>query len=266
MSYKELSSASNPKILLYKKLNSSKQFREKQGKIALEGPNLIREALKKGLQPEFIFFTTGYPESAGGSWVKEVPPSTRLYQVNEQLFNKIALTEKPQPVAAVFYYNPLESPDHGVIKQELIILLEELQDPGNLGTIIRTAAAAGADTIYYTGGCADPFGPKALRASAGSIFSLKVEFVHQPLRLICSLKEKGLTAIAAVAHGGMAYYDADFRRPVVLFIGNEAGGLSPELAEAANYKVTIPLQSNVESLNAAVAAGIILFEIANRDS
>ncbi len=264
MSFKELSSKNNPKLVLYKKLSADKRFREKQGKIALEGPNLIQEALKNELVPEFIIFTPEYPDSPGGNWVKELSSSIKKYQVNEQLFKSIALTEKPQPVAAVFFFNPLDFGLKKKIRQKLVIILEDLQDPGNVGAIIRTAAAAGADTIFFSSGCADPFGPKALRASAGSIFSLKVESVHNPVRLVDSLKEKGLQSIAAVAHGGTAYLESQYKLPAVLLIGNEAGGLSTDLLSVADFQVTIPLPGNVESLNAAVAAAILLFELVSR--
>ena len=247
--------------MLFKKLASSKRFREREQKIALEGPNLVQEALKRGLRADYIFFASGYPESAAGHWLKEWSRGVKCYSVDEKLFKVVSATKTPQPVAGVFFFNP-DAFSQGLAKKPaLVVVLEELQDPGNVGTVIRTAAAAGAGKVYYTAGCADPFSPKALRASAGSIFSLQTELIRQPVEKLAALRQDEYFLVAAVARGGEDYLLPDYKAPVALLIGNEARGLSEEFLSASDLKITILLKNSVESLNAAVASGVLLFAI-----
>jgi len=130
-----------------------------------------------------------------------------------------------------------------------------------MGTIMRTAAGAGANVIYYTKGSTDPYAPKVLRATAGSVFHLPVQQVSDSLRLSCDLKEKGVQVVAAAARGGLLPWEAGFKRPTTLIVGNEAGGVAGELLAEADLKVTIPLKGPVESLNVATASAMILYEI-----
>lgn len=264
MFYKTLSSKNNPKIILYKKLVASKRFRKKEQKVALEGPHLVQEALKRGLRADYIFFASGYPESAAGCWLKEWSKGVSCYSVDEKLFKAASATKTPQPVAGVFFFNPDAFNQRLANKPALVVVLEELQDSGNIGTVIRTAAAAGAGKVYYTAGCADPFSPKALRASAGAIFSLQTELIKQPLEKLVALKQDNYFLVAAVARGGEDYLLSAYPAPVALLIGNETCGLSEEFLSASDTKVTILLKNRVESLNAAVAGGVLLFTISRR--
>jgi len=256
-----VSSPRNPLIKEFKKLSQNRLYRQKVNKIALEGPNLVREALKAGLVPEVIFYTRDYYESSSEEWLSEMPVAVMQVILSNSLFKSIAETETPQAVAAILPFK--SEKDYQVFEEpsQFILILDRLQDPGNMGTIIRTAAAAGVDRVFFTLGSVDPYCPKVLRSTAGAIFSLPLEFVSEPGKMVIDLKKKGVQIVAASAHSNLQYWSADLKGPVALIIGNEAGGVSPELKKAADIKVSIPLAGSVDSLNAAVATGVILFEI-----
>lgn len=256
-----INSLDNPLLKEFARLQNNRRFREKSGKIAVEGPNLVVEALKAGLFPEVFLFSADYYENEGRDILAELPGQARQFVMPPALFKKIAQTETPQPVAAIFWFARPEYEGRLERVPALAILLDRIQDPGNMGTIMRTAAGAGANVIYYTKGSTDPYAPKVLRATAGSVFHLPVQQVSDSLRLSCDLKEKGVQVVAAAARGGLPPWEADFKRPTTLIVGNEAGGVAGELLSEADLKVTIPLKGPVESLNAATASAMILYEI-----
>ncbi len=246
----------------YKKLQNSSQYREKKRQIALEGPNLVRAALNAGFAPDVVFYTQDYFESGGEEWLKAMSPAVKQVILPPALFKSIAATESPQAVAAITPFGFEEKIQKWELRPEqLVLILDRLRDPGNLGTIIRTAAAAGVDIIYYTSGSADPFNPKVLRATAGAIFSVSVELTRNPLALIRNLKQKGLQVVATAAQSDLRYWSIDYKLPAALLIGNETDGLAEELGAEADCIVSIPVAEAVESLNAAVASAVIIYEI-----
>lgn len=256
-----VTSRDNPYIKEYLKLKKSRPYRNKSCQIAVEGPNLVKEALKAGLSPRALFVTDDYYKTELKDLLGSAPFPANLIVITEKLFKEIAETDTPQTVAAVFPFNFIKAENHPGGYYETVLILDHLQDPGNVGTIIRTAAAAGFERIYYTKGCADPYSPKALRATAGAIFRMMPLLEEDPLKLAAQLQNKGFQVIASTAGSGIDYRAVDYDKPTVLVIGNEAGGISPEMLNAADLLVTIPLPGEVESLNAAVAAGILIFEI-----
>lgn len=256
-----VSSPHHPLIKEFKKLSKNRLYRQKVNKIALEGPNLVREALKAGLMPEVVFYTRDYYDSGAEEWLSVLPLTVMQVIISHSLFKSIAETENPQSVAAIIPFN--SENDYQVLREpfRLILILDRLQDPGNMGTIIRTSVAAGVDRIYFTLGSVDPYSPKVLRSTAGTIFSIPLEFVSEPGKMINDLKKKGIQVVAASAHSKLQHWSVNLKGPVALIIGNEACGVSPELEKSADINVSIPLNGSVDSLNAAVAAGVILFEI-----
>lgn len=234
--------------------------------IALEGPNLVREAIKAGLSPVVIFYTGDYFESEDNRWLSDLDPSVKQLELSLPLFKKIADTESPRAVAAIMSFNPEKSIKIRAGTMQLVLILDRIQDPGNMGTIIRTAAAADVDAIYYTTGSVDPYSPKALRSTAGTIFSIPIELCREPLELINNFKKVNMQLIAADASSDQTYWSADFRQPTVLVIGNEASGISPELKSKADFRLAIPLAENIDSLNASIATAVILFEIIRQRS
>ncbi len=256
-----INSPNNPLLKEFKRLLKSRHYRYKMQQIALEGPNLVREALKAGLTPSVVFYTRDYFESDGKKWLANLDPAVKQLELPAPLFKRIADTETPQAVAAIVPFNPGKRIKISAGSMQLVLVLDRLQDPGNMGTIIRTAAAAGVDAVYYTSGSVDPYSPKALRAAAGNIFSLPIELSREPLELIGTLKRNKIQLIAADANADQNYWSADYRQPTALVVGNEAGGISPRLCAEVDFSISIPLAGNSESLNASVATGVILYEI-----
>ncbi len=258
--------SNNPLIKEYNRLKSSRRQRQKSGKIAVEGPNLVKEALKAGLNPEVVFFSHDYYKDAGNPIAPFLPAVVRKYILTPEMFKKIAQTETPQAVAAIFNFQTPGQAKQFKIVPNLAIILDRIQDPGNMGTLIRTAAAAGVDIIYYTDGSTDPYSPKVLRATAGAVFQVALEQASDPCRLIRDLKAGGVQVVAAAAEAKLIYWQVDLNKPLVLIVGNEAGGIAEELLAQADLVISIPLRGQVESLNAAVSSAVILYEIVRQRS
>ncbi len=266
MNRSPVSSTRNPLLKEYLKLLNSRRYRQQTKQIALEGPNLVKEALEAGLEPRVVFYTEDYFAQAGKEWLPALPSSAKQLLITPPLFRKIADTETPQEVAAIFSA-PKEGSGHKKpVRPDLALILDRLQDPGNLGAIIRTAAAAGADIVYFITGTVDPYNPKVLRATAGSVFHLPLEQVDDPGTLIRSLKEKGVQVAAGLTESPLSFWSGDYRKPTALIVGNEAGGVAADLIEEADICVSIPQAKNVESLNAAAAAAVIIYEIIRQRS
>lgn len=260
MPVKKISSSDNTFIKRFRRLAAASKYRRRAGKLAIEGPRLLEEALAAGLVPEVVFFTRNYVDGGGKSTLANLPPGSRQYLLAPSLFAGLADTETPQEVAAII---PYRAPEPGVIAAQilnLVLVLDRIQDPGNMGTMIRTASAAGVDAIFYGPGNVDPHSPKALRSTAGALFHLPPVAVDEPLQLVRSLQNSGMTAIAAQPRGGILYWQADYRGRTVLLIGSESSGLSPELSAAADLAVSIPQASPLESLNASIAAALLMYE------
>lgn len=238
--------------------------RNDRGLVAIEGPNLVGEALRAGLRVDSIFVASGYEvvEDEAGT------PGSRIdiFVVPAEHLKSILVTDTPQPVAAL-----VEPPDwtwahlFGARKRTLplIVVLAGIQDPGNLGTIVRSAEAFGADGVICLPGTVNVWNPKAVRASAGSVFRVPILSVEEQLALT-ELREAGVRIFATTVQGAQPADLVDLADPVALVIGNEGNGVPPELAAKTDGAVTIPCPGPVESLNAAVAASVLLYEAARQ--
>ncbi len=257
----EIWSKDNPLVKEYIKLKRSRSYRKRSFRIAVEGPNLVFAALDAAYTPEILYFTRDFYHSV---WLKLKVfhhKNVKELILDEKLFKYLADTETPQAVAAIFKYSYSNNDKSKVPLENPVLILDRISDPGNMGAIIRTAAAAGVDKIFYTAGSTDPFSPKALRATAGAIFQLPPEQISKPLELLSSLRQEGFQVVVSSAGDGHDYRNVDFSQKTALVIGNEAEGVSEKMRLAADIEITIPLQRKVESLNAAVASGILLFEM-----
>jgi len=258
-----IQSAQNALIKEYKKLLTGNRQRKKLGKIALEGPNLIEGALNAGLTPEVVFYTKNYYDRGGKLLIDRLSTATGKIVLADELFNEISETDNPREIAAIIPFNAGEVLIKQFAEPKLAMVLDRLQDPGNMGTIIRTAAAAGVDMIYYTRGSVDPYSPKVMRSTAGLIFHMPVILLDAPAMKLKELKLEGIKIVAA-SKNGQNFWHADYGAKTAIIIGNEAGGISEELLDLADLKVAIPLEEPVESLNAATAAAVITYEITRR--
>jgi TrmH family RNA methyltransferase len=231
----------------------------------IEGPNLLQEALRARLRVACVFVAQGFEHLLE---TLPLPPETEILLLPRELLDSALTTESPQPIAAL-----IETPDwtwaHLLGGQHnrapLILVLAGLQDPGNLGTILRSAEAFGAHGVLTLPGTASPWNPKAVRASAGSVFRIPV-LAASAINSIDRLREAGLRIFATTAGAAEPAELADLAGPVALLIGNEGNGVPKPLSAMADGALTIPCPGPVESLNAAVAASVLLYEASRQRS
>lgn len=183
-----------------------------------------------------------------------------IVELSPGLMRQVADTQTPQGILCAFEA-PTWTPDAALAGLGPVLVLDGLQDPGNLGTLARSAEAAGAAGLVITPGSVDPGNPKALRASAGSLLRIPCVVVPDPLPLV---EASGRRLVATTGRGGKPHYEADLCRPFALLVGQEGAGLSPDLFREADFQLTVPMGGRVESLNAATAAAVILFEAARQ--
>jgi TrmH family RNA methyltransferase len=253
--------------------------------IGVEGPKLVEDALRAGLQAEALLVSEAGEASdlerilrAAGESEAGIPRS-RVMRTTDKLFASVAGTETPQGVAALFLQPAWEFDDvmrgaaaaDGGLRGDaaLVVVLAAVQDPGNVGTIVRSAQAFGATGVVTTRGSADPWSPKALRASAGSGLRFPVLRGMAIPVLLAQLRVAGVKIVAASSHspagrGAAADAVADLREPVAIFIGNEGAGLAREIENVADARISIPMRDGVESLNAGVAASVVLYQAAQQ--
>ena len=252
-----LTSIKNPLIKQVRKLHRSKE-RQKQNLLLIEGTNSIEAACQTDYKLDTIFYTErwhSHHQSLSSTIAKKQIP-TQL--VGQEVLNAIATTVNPDGVVAIAPRQPVNEPNLKL--QRLGIAIEKLQDPGNLGTIIRTAAATDVESIWLSSDSVDYYSPKVLRASVGEWFQVPVATNQDLLSLITQQQQSGVQIIATASQASKTYWDLDFTRPSLIVLGNEGAGLSPELIAAADVKIRIPLANQVESLNVAIASALLLYE------
>ena len=250
-----ITSSHNPKIQRVRALLEKRKQREEEQAFVVEGVRLAEEALAADWPVEGVLFSSQLSErgqavvrgfAASGAEVTEVPP---------HLMNQLAGTETPQGVLAVIGRRALPLPQ----ALTFVLIADTLRDPGNLGTLLRTAAAAGVQAALLGPGTTDAFAPKVVRAGMGAHFRLPV--LHLGWEAIREICKPGLRVLLAEAAEGTACWQMDLRQPLALIVGSEAQGSSPEARALADEAVTIPMPGQSESLNAAIAASVLLFEI-----
>jgi TrmH family RNA methyltransferase len=251
-----ITSARNPKIQWVRALQSRPKERREARRFVVEGVRLAEEALQAGWEAELVLYS---PELSGrGLQVVErfVGQGAAVEQVEAGVLRAASDTQNPQGLLAILPTVELPFPE----KLTFLFIPDGVRDPGNLGAMLRTAAAAGVEAVCLPPGAADPFAPKVVRAAMGAHFRL-------PLRH-CSWEEiaalagaNGLRLYLADVAGGEAYTRADLRLPLALVIGGEAEGAGSEAQSLAQGRLHIPMPGGVESLNAASAAAVLLFEV-----
>jgi TrmH family RNA methyltransferase len=260
MHYRKITSPSNPQIR--KSIEMLEAGRKHIPRtLLIEGPHLIEPALSAGANITCVFFTGSFGETKEGSRIltilsRNVP---EIFEVASRILGKIAATKTPQGIVAIGTYTPLSLKELPLVEKPLLILVDGIQDPGNLGTIIRTSDAAGADGVLLLPGTCDPFMAKTVRATAGSIFNIPVVDTDRQ-DLLEWIREKKIHLAVTAADASKSVFDADLDVPVALVFGNEARGVSEPLRKAADLVVKIPIHGKAESLNVATSAAICLYE------
>jgi TrmH family RNA methyltransferase len=252
-----ITSRKNPRIQHVKKLLSSAAFRQSEGVFIIEGVRLVNEALASGWPLRDIFVTTGLNPRGRDLYEKAVSTTCNRYEVSDEVMAEISDTETPQGIVAVVELRKLPLPQ----KLDLVLVLDAIRDPGNVGTILRTASAAGVDAVLIAPETADPFSPKVLRAGMGAQMKMPVWVCDwQAISLL--IKEKtGLRVLLADTGDGVVFWKAPLNEAVALIVSNEASGPSSAAGRLADGVITIPMPGNIESLNAAIAASLLVYEV-----
>ncbi|WP_056989205.1 TrmH family RNA methyltransferase [Lacticaseibacillus camelliae] len=247
-----ISSAKNDHIKAAKKL-TVKKYQKQAGAYLLEGWHLVQEAINAGQQPRRIYATEKFLNE------RELKPFyDQTTEISPDVAKHLAETETPQGIFAVL---PLEEDKLSEPLSGQYLLLDAIQDPGNVGTLVRTADAAGVKTVVFGGGTADPFNPKVLRAMQGSQFHVKI--VSTPLpRLVENLKKAGIPVYGSELNdAAKPYREVAPSDQFALIVGNEGNGMSQDLLAATDQNLYIPIKGRAESLNVAIAAAVILFHL-----
>jgi TrmH family RNA methyltransferase len=249
-----------------KRLKDAKRVRNGKfgGLMFVEGVRLCEEAVRSGVQLRDCFVTRGFLETGrGSSLVNEAElRGASVFELSESLLDSIADTKNSQGVVLI-----CDRPDRAELrnflntgKLAIVIALSEVNNPANLGAIMRVAEAAGVSGVVTTSGSADVYSPKSLRASMGSAFRLPIRENTELEEIIRWAHERQLQVTAAAGEGSVSYTNTDWTKPRLLIFGSEGHGLSPHDLELVDETIYIPMDGNVESLNLAVACGITLFE------
>lgn len=248
-----ITSKANAKIKEVKKLVSSAKERRRSGLFIASGTRLVSEVPDEFIERIYV------SQNSSGDVMKVFIDNKKCELVSGDVFAGISDTVSPQGVIAV-----VRQPGHTMVElleKHLIVLLDDIRDPGNLGTIMRTAEAAGAGVIMSPG-CADIFNPKTVRSTMGSIF--RVPFLFAEPEITCGrLKENGFGVYAAALKGGVPYTEPEYKEKTAFVVGNEANGISAPVLAAAGERVFIPMDGEIESLNAAVSAAVLMFHFKN---
>ncbi len=228
----------------------------------VEGLRTLEEALAARIQPVFLFHTPSVLDSPRAREIlsQAAARGVTSIAVSEPVMSAMADTVSPSGILAVL---PMPQPSTPT-SLDWALILDNVRDPGNLGTILRSALAAGVEWVATTRGTVDVYSPKVVRAGMGAHFRLRL-WTDQPWSEIQKVLT-GLQVLVASAQDGRPYWKVDWRGPTALVIGAEAEGVAPEAEQLATGRVTIPMRSDVESLNAAVAASVLLFEAARQRS
>lgn len=250
-----ITSASNEQIKNIIQLKEKAKVRRQKKAFVVEGVKMFSEVPKENLKAVYV----------SESFLREneeLLQGVAFQTVSDSVFKKISDTVTPQGVLAIVAQNEHTLKDilnHRNKEKSCIVVLDRLQDPGNLGTIVRTGEGAGISGVVMSSDCADIYNPKVIRSTMGSIFRVPFTVVDDLPRAIDEMKSKGVTTYAAHLQGKI-YNKGVFEDDVALLIGNEARGLSKEVADKADKLIKIPMEGKVESLNAAVAAAILMYE------
>lgn len=250
-----ITSLQNEKVKLARALQSQAKTRRKEKQIALEGSRLIKDAVQQGQQPDFVLYEA---ESVSDDLMQLLQHTgSVMLPVSSEVMRHVSDTQQPQGILAVF---PMPQPVLPANPQRVLIL-DSVRDPGNLGTILRTSAAAGVEAVLLSLTCADAYNPKVLRSGMGAHFRVAVsETDWDGIGAYC----RDLAVYLADSDGEIAYHQVDWTAGWALIIGSEARGAGDEAARLAQRRVFIPMAAETESLNAAAAAAVILFEAARQ--
>lgn len=257
----EITSINNPLVKEIKTLYR-KKGRIKNKSFIIEGIKMVEEAIDNDYPIKNIIYTDHLLKTKDGKdFFEKIRNLDNLIYVPVNIFKEISDTENPQGILgiAIFEYKSVSEIENK--ERFFLLFLDEVQDPGNMGTIIRTADAFNADGIIITDGCVDPYNPKVVRATMGSIFRVPLYYISDKVQELKKLKDMNIQIYSTSLNGSIPVYDANFNEGFILTIGNESNGVSEEIFSLSDKLIKIPMPGKAESLNAGVAASIIMYEV-----
>jgi RNA methyltransferase, TrmH family len=251
-----LSSRQNPLVKTLRQLHRPKG-RQELGLLLFEGSHLLEEAAATDYPLDTLCYTAHWRDQHPELFAQLCGQSDRAIEVSPEVLAAIATTESPDGILASARRQILRSPQFPC---DLGLAVETLQDPGNLGTLIRTATAVGVQGLWLSNDSVGLDNPKVLRSSAGQWFRMPMTTSPNLADSLRAAQASGMQVIATEVSATVPYWDVDLRSPTLILLGNEGAGLSAELAAIADHRVQIPLAPGVESLNVAISASVILYE------
>ena len=252
----QITSKDNNLIKEIKKLKE-KKYRNEKGLFIIEGFRFLEEALKSSFHIEQILISeTGLDKFNEYNLNNLIKSHSKIYLIPDNIFKNIASTDNPQGVIGVAKIKVLE---YNFNFNDTYVLVDKVQDPGNLGTIIRTAHAAASAGVIITKGTVDVYNEKTLRSTMGSIFNIPI-IEDKDLSFVKELMSKGYKLVCSSLDTEYNFYDINFNEKIIISVGNEGNGVSKEVYDISDIKVKIPMPGGAESLNAAVAASIMIYE------
>ncbi|WP_243170802.1 TrmH family RNA methyltransferase [Clostridium algidicarnis] len=250
-----IESKNNPLIKEVKKLHE-KKYRLLMGKFIVEGLRFVEEALNKSYLTDSLFISKNYVDKYNYLLDNNLINEKKVFIVEDNIFKSLCYTESPQGIIAVCNITK----EKFNITDGFYILVDKVQDPGNLGTIIRSAHASGAKAVILTKGTVDLYNPKVLRSTMGSIFYIPI-IEDERSEYINELKAKGFKFLVSSLDTEENFYDIDLTKNLVICVGNEGNGISEDIYKLSDIKAKIPMPGGAESLNVSIAASIMMFEV-----
>lgn len=266
-----ITSEANTQLKELVKLQKNARYRKRQGAFVVEGLKLTREAALYGFLQRIYISQALYGQMWDGRSEKEIAEEfseggTKIVVeiLADSVFDKVSDTVTPQGIMGTVRIPKYSLQSLLAVEEGFFLLLDGLQDPGNLGTILRTAEGAGVSGVILSRNSVDIFNPKVVRSTMGSIFRMPFVYVEELPLVIREIRERGIAVYGAMLEESIEYDRVDYRNPSGIVIGNEANGISEVVARELSGAVQIPMCGNVESLNAAAAAAVIMYEAARQ--
>lgn len=258
---REIITSQQNKFVKHIKLLQQKKNRRIHKEYIVEGLRMIEECYKHRIPLEYILYSEDFTQVHGGkSLLEKIVKIYNCYEVSTEILAKLSDTENTQGILAVAKMRHLDLSSIPMRENAFFIVLDRIQDPGNMGTIIRTAEAAGVDAIILTKGCVDPYNTKTVRATMGALLHVPILEINQNEKWINHFKDNGVKLIAASLDTDNLYLDIDYSGKIAIIIGNEANGIDEELMKQVDVSVKLPILGKIESLNASIAAAILIYK------
>lgn len=254
-----ITSTSNPQVKRLLQLQKKSKVRNEEKVFVVEGLRMFVEVPKERVEKVYVsenFYNKKKQELNWGEFPIEI--------LSDSVFKHVSDTQTPQGVLCIVKQEKQDLDSLLNIENPHFMVLDNLQDPGNMGTIIRTAEGAGVDAVFMSRDCVDIYNPKTIRSTMGSIYRMPFIYIEEIIPLLEEFRKKGIKSYAAHLDGKNSYDQEDYCKGTAILIGNEGNGLRDEVAEKADIWVRIPMEGQVESLNAAIAASVLMFEVARQ--